>query len=75
MLRTAVSRFDARAGQGCARLIVNSRANNFAALDKILKPPVSLAKLAREGKKVMQFLQHGRYIAVAVDGKVKFYGK
>jgi hypothetical protein len=31
------------------------------------------AKLAREGKKVMQFLQHGRYIAVAVDGKVKFY--
>jgi hypothetical protein len=33
------------------------------------------AKLAREGKKVMQFLQHGRYIAVVVDGKAKFYGK
>jgi hypothetical protein len=33
------------------------------------------AKLAREGKKVMQFLDAGRYIAVVVDGKVQFYGK
>jgi NADPH-dependent ferric siderophore reductase len=32
------------------------------------------AKLAREGKKVMQFLQQRRYIAVVVDGKVQFYG-
>ena len=31
------------------------------------------AKLAREGKKVMQFLEKGRYIAVVVDGKVRFY--
>ena len=31
------------------------------------------AKLAREGKKVMQFLQQRRYIAVVVDGKVQFY--
>ena len=33
------------------------------------------AKLARQGKKVMQFLQQRRYIAVVVDGKVKFYGR
>jgi hypothetical protein len=33
------------------------------------------AQLARQGNKVMQFLHHGRYIAVVVDGKVKFYGK
>jgi hypothetical protein len=33
------------------------------------------ARLAREGKKVMQFLSGGKYIAVVVDGKVKFYGK
>ncbi len=33
------------------------------------------AQLAREGKKVMQFLQQRRYIAVVVDGKVRFYGK
>ena len=31
------------------------------------------AKLAREGKQVMQFLEHGKYIAVAADGKVHQY--
>jgi hypothetical protein len=33
------------------------------------------ARLAREGKKVMQFLRERRYIAVVVDGTVHFYGK
>ena len=33
------------------------------------------AQLARQGKKVMQFLQHRRYIAVVVDGRLQFYGK
>jgi hypothetical protein len=32
------------------------------------------AQLAREGKKVMQFLSGGKYIAVVVDGKVQIYG-
>ena len=31
------------------------------------------AKLARDGQKVMQFLEAGRYIAVVVDGKVHLY--
>jgi hypothetical protein len=31
------------------------------------------ARLAREGKKVMQFLESGRYIAVVVDGKIQIY--
>lgn len=31
------------------------------------------AKLAREGKKVMQFLEHGRYVAGVVDGKAILY--
>ena len=31
------------------------------------------ATLAREGKKVMQFLEHGRYVAGVVDGKVTLY--
>jgi hypothetical protein len=31
------------------------------------------AKLAREGKKVMQFLEQGRYVAVVADGKVISY--
>jgi len=33
------------------------------------------AQLARQGQKVMQFLQQRRYIAVVVDGKLQFYGK
>ena len=33
------------------------------------------AQLARSGKKVMQFLQDGRYVANVVDGKVTVYGK
>jgi hypothetical protein len=33
------------------------------------------AKLAREGKKVMQFLRDGKYVANVVDGKVRFYGR
>jgi hypothetical protein len=31
------------------------------------------AKLAREGRKVMQFLSDGRYVANVVDGKVMLY--
>jgi len=33
------------------------------------------ARLAREGKKVMQFLIAGRYLAVVVDETVWFYGR
>ena len=32
------------------------------------------AQLARQGKKVMQFLKQRRYVAVVVDGKVQFFG-
>jgi len=31
------------------------------------------AAMAREGKKVMQFLEGGRYVAVVADGKVHLY--
>jgi len=33
------------------------------------------ARLAQQGKKVMQFLEQRRYIAVVVDGKLHLYGK
>jgi hypothetical protein len=33
------------------------------------------AQLAREGKKIMQFLSARRYIANVVDGRVQFYGE
>lgn len=32
------------------------------------------AQMARSGKKVMQFLSEGRYVANVVDGKMTFYG-
>ncbi len=32
-------------------------------------------QLARSGKKVMQFLSEGRYVANVVDGKVTLYGR
>ena len=32
------------------------------------------AQMARSGKKVMQFLSVGRYVANVVDGKVTLYG-
>src|SRR6516225_11332210 len=32
------------------------------------------AQLARQKKKVMQFLKQRRYVTVVVDGKVQFYG-
>jgi hypothetical protein len=32
------------------------------------------AELARAGKKVMQFLSGGKYVAVVVDGKAQIYG-
>src|ERR1700752_3470777 len=31
------------------------------------------AAMARSGKRVMQFLECGRYVAVVADGKVHFY--
>jgi hypothetical protein len=33
------------------------------------------AAMARDGRKVMQFLEGGRYVAVVVDGKMKAYGQ
>jgi hypothetical protein len=31
------------------------------------------AVMAKQGQKVMQFLEHGRYVAVVADGKVHLY--
>jgi hypothetical protein len=33
------------------------------------------AAMARAGKKVMQFLEDGRYVAVVADGKVHLYSR
>jgi hypothetical protein len=44
-------------------------------LEQNPKPNSRWARLAREGKKVMQFLSAGRYITIVLDGKVQVYGK
>jgi hypothetical protein len=33
------------------------------------------ALLAKKGAKVMQFLEHGKYVAVVADGKVHLYSE
>lgn len=33
------------------------------------------AEMARSGKKVMQFLSEGRYVANVVDAKLNYYGR
>jgi len=47
----------------------------FRGLEQNPKTNSRWAKLAREGKKVMQFLMDRRYIANVVDGRVQVYGR
>jgi len=49
--------------------------NEIRGLEQNPETKSQWAKLARGGKKVMQFLSDGRYVANVVDGKVTFYGK
>ena len=49
--------------------------NEIRGLEQNSKTKSRWAQLARSGKKVMQFLSNGRYVANVVDGKVKLYGR
>jgi hypothetical protein len=48
---------------------------SFIAIEQNSKTKSKWAAMARSGKKVMQFIQDGRYVAVVADGKVTLYGK
>ena len=48
--------------------------NMFRGLEQNPGTKSRWAQLARSGKKVMQFLSEGRYVANVVDGKVTMYG-
>ena len=48
--------------------------NEIRGLEQNPQTKSQWAQLARSGKKVMQFLSEGRYVANVVDGKVNFYG-
>jgi hypothetical protein len=48
---------------------------SFMGVEQNPKTKSRWAKMARSGKKVMQFIRDGRYVAVVVDGEVILYGK
>jgi len=48
--------------------------NNIRGLEQNPATESRWAELARSGKRVMQFLREGRYVANVVDGKVTLYG-
>jgi hypothetical protein len=48
---------------------------SFIAIEQNPKTKSRWAAMARSGKKVMQFLQDHRYVAVVADGKVTLYSK
>jgi len=49
----------------------------YQAIEQNAEKPSRWGKLAREGHQVVQFrdLQTGKYVAVAVDGEVREYGR
>jgi hypothetical protein len=49
--------------------------NSIIGIEQNPKTKSRWAAMARSGKKVMQFIQDGRYVAVVADGKVTMYGK
>ena len=49
--------------------------NSIVGIEQNPKTKSRWAALARSGKKVMQFIQDRRYVAVVVDGKVTLYSK
>jgi hypothetical protein len=49
--------------------------NEIMGIEQNPKTKSRWAAMARAGKKVMQFIQDGTYIAVVADGKLTLYGK
>ena len=49
--------------------------NDIRGLEQNPETKSEWARMARSGKKVMQFLMEGRYVANVVDGTVKFYNE
>ena len=49
--------------------------NEIRGLEQNPQTKSQWAQIARSGKKVMQFLSEGRYVANVVDGKVTLYGR
>jgi hypothetical protein len=61
--------------KGLRQVDFTSDGNEIRGLEQNLETTSRWAQLARRGKKVMQFLSEGIYIANVVDGKVNRYGR
>lgn len=61
------------AKSGLCQIDFQIEGQDFRGLEQNPNTNSRWAQLARSGKKVMQFLQNGRYVANVVDGKVTLY--
>ena len=57
------------------QVILDVDGDSMIGIEQNPKTKSRWAAIARSGKKVMQFIQGGRYVAVVADGKVTVYGK
>jgi len=57
------------------QVIFTDDGNSIVGIAQNPKTKSRWAAMARAGKKVMQFIQDGSYVAVVADGKVIMYGK
>jgi hypothetical protein len=73
----AVKNFSVRstARRGLRQVDFTFEGRELSGLEQNPETKTRWAQLACGGKRVMQFLQGGRYMAVVVDGKVTLYGK
>lgn len=63
--------------QGLKTVTFEMEGRKYAAIEQNPSKPIRWGQLARSGHKVVQFKdeQTNRFVAVAVDGKVKVYGR
>jgi hypothetical protein len=61
--------------RGLAQVDFSFEGREIRALEQNPETKSRWAQLARSGKKVMQFLEGGRYIANVADGDVTVYGR
>jgi hypothetical protein len=61
--------------KGLRQVVFEFDGNTIIGIEQNPKTKSRWAEMARKGKKVMQFIQDGRYTAVVADGKVILYGK
>jgi hypothetical protein len=60
--------------RGLRQVDFSFEGNEIRGLEQNPQTKSRWAQMARSGKKVMQFLSGGRYVANVVDGKVTLYG-